>query len=93
MGSPLRHVLANLFMGDYETLWLNTFRECEIILYRRYVHDIICLFKCESDADKFLKFLNAQHPNIKFTFEKQISFLDALITNDGDQFYTFVSRK
>ena len=97
MGSPLGHVLANLFMGYYETLWLNAFRECEIILYRRYVDDIICLFNCESDADNFFEFLNTQHPNIKFTFEKQvnkhISFLDVLITNDGDQFYTSIFHK
>ena len=50
MGSPLGLVLANLFMGYYETLWLNTFRECEINLYRRYVDDIICLFNCELNA-------------------------------------------
>ena len=34
---------------------------------------------------------------MKFTFErqvnKQISFLDVLITNDGDQFYISVFRK
>ena len=84
-------------MGYYETLWLNTFREREIILYRQHADDIICLFNCESDADKFFVFLNTHHPNIKFTFEKQfnkqISFLDVLITNDGDQFCTSVSRK
>ena len=39
--SPLGLVLANLFMGYYETLRLNTFRECEIILYRLYVDDIM----------------------------------------------------
>ena len=64
---------------------------------RRYVDDIICLFNCESDADKFFEFLNTQHPNIKFTFEKQvnkhITFLDVLITNDGDQFYTSIFHK
>ena len=58
MGSPLGPVLANFFVGYYETLWLNTFRECEITLYRRYVNDIICLFNCELDADKFFEFLN-----------------------------------
>ena len=58
MGSSLGPVLASLFMGYYETLWLNTFRECEIILYRRYVDDIMRLFNCESDADNF--FLNFQ---------------------------------
>ena len=70
MGSPLGPVMVNLFMGYYETLRLNTFRECEIILYRRYVDNIICLFNCES---KFFEFLNAQHPNVKFTFEKQVN--------------------
>ena len=44
MGSPLGPILANLFMGYYETMWLNAFRECGIILYKRYVDDIICLF-------------------------------------------------
>ena len=69
------------------------------LLYRRCVDDIIYLFNCESDADKFFfqLFLNTQHCNIKFTVEnkvnKQISFLDVLITNDGNQFCTLVFRK
>ena len=41
--------------------------------------------------------MNRLHPNIKFTFEKQvnkqISFLDVLITNDVDQFCTSAFRK
>ena len=97
MGSPLGPVLANLSMSYYETMWLNSFSEREMILYRRYVDDIICLFNCQSDADKFFEFLNRQHPNIKFTFEKQVNkqilFFDVLITNDIDQFCTSVFRK
>ena len=58
MGSCLGPVLANLFMDYYETMLLNTFPEYEIILYRRYVDDIICLLNCESAADKFFEFLN-----------------------------------
>ena len=57
----------------------------------------MCLFNCESDGDKYFKFLNTQHPNFKFTFQKQVDkeilFLDVLITNYGDQFRTSVSRK
>ena len=91
---PLGPVLANLFMGYYQTMWLNTFCVCEIILYRRYVDDIICI---ESDADKFFEFLNSRYPNIKFTFEKkvnkQISFLNVLITNDGINFALPFSAK
>ena len=95
--SRLGPAMTNLFMSYYETMWLNTFREYEMILYRRYVYDIICLFNCQSNAEKFFEFLNRQHPNIKFTFEKQvnkqISFLDVLITNDVDQFSTSVFGK
>ena len=86
MGSPLGSVLANVFMSYYETLWLNTSLECEIILYRRYVDDITSFSNCESDADKFFEFLNSQNSNIKLTFKKQVinqfSFLDILVTND-----------
>ena len=41
MGSPLGPVLTNLCMSYYESMWLNTFRECEMILYRQYVDDIM----------------------------------------------------
>ena len=77
--------------------WLQSFEKCEVILYRRYVDDIICLFNSESDADKFFVFLNQQHPKIKFAIEKQtenqLSFLDLLITSNGDNFLTSVCRK
>ena len=69
---------------------MQVFKDWEIILYRRYADDIICLFNTESDADKFYEFWNKQHPNIKFTFEKQqnnqISFLDILIKYNGKNF-------
>ena len=58
---------------------------------------MICLFNCESDAENIFEFLNTQHPNIKFTFEKQVNkqilFLDVVVTNDGDQFCTSVFCK
>ena len=77
--------------------WLQSFEKFEVILYRRYVDDIICLFNSESDADKFFVFLNQQHPKIKFAIEKQtenqLSFLDLLITSNGDNFLTSVCRK
>ena len=68
MGSPLDPVLANFFMGYYEQKWLPSFEECELILYCRYVDDIICLFNSESDADKFFVFLNKLHPKTEPTF-------------------------
>ena len=58
-------------MGYHEANWLQVFKDCEIILYLRYLDDIICLFNSQSDADKFYESLNKQHPNKKFIFEKQ----------------------
>ena len=71
MGYPLRPVLANLFMCFHEKTWLDQFQFCDILLYQRYVDDIICLFNSEQDANEFFKFRSAQHPNILFTFEKE----------------------
>ena len=59
--------------------------------------DIICLFNSESDANKFFVFLNQRHPKIKLTIEKQtenqLSFLDLLITCNGDNFLASVYRR
>ena len=97
MGSPMSPVLTNLFMGYYEQKWLQRFEEYELILYCRYVDDIICLFNSESDADNVFVFLNQQHPKTKFTIEKQtenqLSFLDLLVTGNGDNFLTSVYRR
>ena len=80
MTSPLDPVLVNPFMEYFEHKWLQSFEECKVIIYRRYMDDIICLFDSESDPDKFFIFRNQQHPNIKLTIRKQmhnqVSFLD-----------------
>ena len=51
-------------------------------MYKRYVHDIFCMFGNEKDAENFFEFLNCQHKSIKFTLEKESnkfeSFLDIL---------------
>ena len=89
MGSPLAHVLANIFMGFYESKWLN---ECNLYkpkFYLIYVDDIVAVFDKEQDSLNFLIFLNKRHPSIKFTIEKQINlsiaFLDVLISDINNQ--------
>ena len=67
-------------------------------IYKRYVDDIFCLFKNETDAMSFGEYLNKQHVNIKFTYEKEIDgklcFLDVLIKNiNTEKFETSVYRK
>ena len=65
MGSPLGPVLPKLFMGYYQKIWFKEFETCEVVLYRRYVDDIICLFAFEKDNDELFAFLNSRHSNIK----------------------------
>ena len=96
MGSPLGPVLANLFMSIKEKEWLNSCNSPPIF-YKRYVDDIFCLMKDESDANSFLTYLNGCHPNIKFTIEhekdKKLPFLDILISSKNGSFETSVYRK
>ena len=90
-------VLANLFMGYHEKKWLQEFDKGKVLMYKRYVDDIFCMFQNEKDAEIFFEFLNCQHQNIKFTLEKEnnkfLSFLDILIKNEGTHFLTSVYRK
>ena len=45
MGSPLGPVLANLFMGVMEDMWLNEYSGPPVLFYKRYVDDIFCVFE------------------------------------------------
>ena len=71
MGSPLGHVLANLLMDYHEKKWLQELDKGKILIYKRYVDDVFCMFGNEKDAEKFFEFLNCQHKNMKFTLEKE----------------------
>ena len=95
MGSPLGPVLANIFVGYYESLipddqWPN--------LYCRYVADTFSLF-CggKAEALRFLDMLNSLHPSLVFTMETEdegkLSFLDALVVRSTGKFSTTVYRK
>ena len=50
MGSPLAPVLANIFMGFYETKWLNEYNLNKPILNLRYVDDILAAFEKEQHS-------------------------------------------
>ena len=66
------------------------------VFYRRYIDDTFLLFRDKSHVELFHKYLNEQHPNIKFTYEversKKLSFLDITITREST-FKTSVYRK
>ena len=84
-------------MGFHEKRWLDQLQCCDVLLYRRYVDNVICLLNSEQDANEFFKFVNSKHPNIKFTFEKQkddkLQFLDVLISKTDRNVCTSVYRK
>ena len=98
MGSPLVPCLANTFMSFHEENWLNNCpSEFKRVFYRRYVDDIIVLFKDRSHFSKFQQYMNSQHKNIKFTIEEEADnsspFLDVCRTRDGGKFTTSLYRK
>ena len=72
MESPLAPVLANLFLGHHERLWLNTYKGPPVHLYRRYVDDTFCLFNNEHETLLFFQYPNSQHESIRLTMEKNL---------------------
>ena len=70
MGSTLAPAIANIFMGFYESKWLNEYNRTKPNFHLRYVDDILAAFEKEQDSLNFLKLLNSMCTNIKFTIEK-----------------------
>ena len=60
MGSPLASVLANIFMGFYESKWLNEYNLNKPKFHLRYVDDILAAFYKEQDPLFFFKFLKQE---------------------------------
>ena len=89
MGSHLAPVLANIFMGFYESKWLNEYTLIKPKFCLRYVDDILAAFGKEQDSLNFQIFSNKRPPNIKFMIEKQINhfiaFLDVFISGINNQ--------
>ena len=53
MGSPLALILANIFMGFYESKRLNEYNLSKPKFYLRYVDDILATFDKEQDSLSF----------------------------------------
>ena len=64
MDSPLAPVLANIFMGFYESVWLHEYNLNKPKFYVRYVEEILAAFEKEQDSLYFLEFLNKRGSNI-----------------------------
>ena len=57
MGSPLAHVLANIFLGFHESKWLNEYNLNKPKFYLRHVDDILAAFDNKQDSLSFFNFL------------------------------------
>ena len=98
MGSSLGPSLANAFLGYYEKIWLKDCpEEFKPVFYKRYVDDIFVLFRSHEHLEKFNKYLNLKHKNIKFTSESEsndsLPYLDILISRKHKKFSTSVYHK
>ncbi|XP_055842472.1 uncharacterized protein LOC129909411 [Episyrphus balteatus] len=81
MGLPLAPLIADIWMENFEKKALDSSKEKPRV-WLRYVDDTFCILK-NSAILHFLEHLNALHPKIKFTMEKEkegsIAFLDVKV--------------
>ena len=82
---------------------MDAIKEHEVVLWLRFVDDILLFFKDISKSTELLEYLNSKHPNIKFTEEKEtiaetetheLPFLDVLVSRNSETgIQTSVYRK
>ena len=86
MGSPLRTVLAGIFMVELETRIISTLGNM-ILNWKRFVDDMTGYVK-NGSIDIILSKLNSFHPKIQFTYkieeENKLPFLDVLLIRNGN---------
>ena len=89
MGSPLSVDFAGIFMTKLEKKIVYPKNP---IIYKRFVDDVFNRKKKDAE-DTLLPKLNAYHPKIKFTVEKDLSkFLDTRLQLENGRYKTSVNR-
>ena len=95
MGSPLGPILANIFVGYYETQLFNGIQRPST--YFRYVDDTFVIVKDLDEKKRLQDHLNNMHPSLTFTSEvednNKLAFLDVLVSRNNTRFVTTVYRK
>ena len=72
MGACVSRILAEIYMGFHEQVWLNNCpSEFKPDFYRRYVDNTFLLFRSPCRKQIFLTYLNNQHQFIEFTCESE----------------------
>ena len=82
VGSPASPVIANLYMEKFEEEALSSFTSTKPKIWDRYVDDVFAIMKAEK-VDALLAHLNARHPSIQFTIEREkdgkLPFMDVSV--------------
>ena len=101
MGSNMSCNFASLYVGFLEKTKIlneafNPFFS-SLLVYKRYVDDIFCLFKGSVDLlHSFCQFLNSSSQHLKFTMhydQHRVSFLDTWIIRQDDTLFTDLYTK
>ena len=100
MGKSYSPVVADLYMGHWERDLEHLASTCggRVRTFCRYADDYLVLFEgSEASFDAWVTCLNTKDPNIKVTADievnREIPYLDILITRGQDKFRTKVYRK
>ena len=97
MGSPLGPLFANVFMSDFEKKHMKQLKKLGVNIWLRYVDDVFATLKAGYNEKAILAFLNEQHPNIRFTVEKEekntLPFLDTRVSRNVDKYATTIYHK
>jgi hypothetical protein len=96
MGTKFAPNYANLFMGEFETKFLDS-QVLKPLCWWRFIDDLFMLWAHSYDTlQTFISNLNAFHPKINFTVEmslETVNFLDVTIRRVGNRFETTLYRK
>ena len=113
MGSPLAPILADIFLNHVLESHIcknrrtennvifrdfnDKFSNFKLLLFVRYVDDILAAFENSESVENFKQYMNSLHPNLKFTTDPEvdnsIAFLDIRITKTEKCVKTSVYRK